>query len=215
MTSPQPEPEQEPNGELTVILAAVVAALIAGASANSIIGLLSRLAGMSVEALSYLLRRDEPLHEIIEVPRPDTGAWSEPQYQQFNQNIHRRASYLINAGRRLTRGLRTGQLDGMRTAYEAEQRYWQQHRRAARNRHESARLVGEAMERISQVRLGWYAVLDERTSGECRRAHGRNFDPQRIPRIGYPGSVHEHCRCRVGTPFATRLRVEDVLPDAA
>lgn len=213
MTSPSQPPPEEQNGALPIILAAVVAALIAGATAAAIIALLARLAGMSVEALRFLLRPTDELALIIRIPRPNTGSWHEPQYQQYNQNVHRRASYLINAGRRVSTAYTSGGVEGMRKAYEAEQRYFRQHLDAVRRRNEAARSVGEAMERYSEVRLGWHATMDERTSAECRQAHGRNFDPQRIPPIGYPGSVHPHCRCRAGAPFATRARVEHVRPD--
>lgn len=213
MTAPsQPPPEQQ-DGALPVILAAIVAALIAGSAVTTIVSLLLRLAGMQVEALRYLFRPSGDLRVIVQVERPNTGAWTEPQFAQYNQNIHRRASYLINAGRRVSRAYTSGGLAGMRDAYEREKGYWAQHQHAARNRHAAARAVGEAMERYSSVRLGWHAVMDSRTSRECRQAHGRNFDPTRIPPIGYPGSVHPHCRCRPGVPFVTSKRVESIRPD--
>lgn len=46
--------------------------------------------------------------------------------------------------------------------------------------------------------LGWRAVLDNRTTPECRWAHGRNFKAARMPEIGWPGAVHIHCRCSPG-----------------
>lgn len=209
MTSPQPEEEGAPLG---LILAALVQALISGAALAVVIALLLRLAGMSAEAVRYMFRPG-PVRESYRYERPNTGTWAEPQVQQYNQNAHRRASYLVNAGRRMSRAYRSDGLEGLRKAYEAETRFWAQHLHAAQRRTDAARQVADAMARISEVRLGWYATLDERTSPECRRAHGRNFNPKRIPRIGYPGSVHPHCRCRPGVPFATRLRVEDVRPD--
>lgn len=208
-----PAPEEEPDGHLAAVLAALVAALLAGAAVGLFVRLLARLAGVAFEAVSFLLRRDGPLYVIIEVDRPNTGAWTEPQYQQWNQNVHRRASYLVNAARRVSRGLREGGIDGMREAYEREQRYWAQHQHAGAVRTAAAELVGLEMQRTSSVLLGWHAKLDSRTSPECRAAHGRNFDPNRIPPIGYPGSVHPFCRCRPGVPFATRRRVEDIRPD--
>jgi hypothetical protein len=55
--------------------------------------------------------------------------------------------------------------------------------------------------------LGWYSRNDDRTSAECLAAHGKNFDPNVIPPIGYPGSVHPHCRCRPGPAHKTNLLV--------
>jgi hypothetical protein len=215
MTSPNepPPPPSEQGAPTAIILAAIVAALIAGSTVATIIALLVRLAGMQVEALRFLFRRSGPLFEATVIPRPNTGSWTEPQFQQYNQNVHRRASYLINAGRRVSRAYTSGGLAGMRAAYEREKTYWAQHKHAAAVRHAAAHAVGEAMARYSEVRLGWHAVMDERTSAECRQAHGRNFDPQRIPPIGYPGSVHPHCRCRPGVPFVTSRRVETIRPD--
>jgi hypothetical protein len=43
--------------------------------------------------------------------------------------------------------------------------------------------------------------MDERTTGECRSAHKGNFNALRQPSIGWPGTVHPHCRCRVVEPW--------------
>lgn len=42
--------------------------------------------------------------------------------------------------------------------------------------------------------LEWQADLDEKTSPECRAAHGHVFDARSAPPvIGWPGAVHPHC----------------------
>jgi hypothetical protein len=215
VTSPAPEPPEQQDGQLVVVLAALVALLFAGAAAAAFLALLMRLSGMHLEALRYLFRPYEALGEIITIREypADPNTWTEPQFQQYNQNVHRRASYLVNASRRASAAYQTGGIESLRQAYEREKTYWAQHKAAAQRRTEAAARVGEAMEHYSSVRLGWYAQLDERTSPECRQAHGANFDPNRIPAIGYPGSVHPHCRCHPGAPFATRRRVESIRPD--
>lgn len=218
MTSPSQPPPDEQDGNLGVILAALVAALIAGAAVAVFVALLLRLSRMHVEALRYLLRPTGELRAIIVAPRPDPASWTEAQAHQHNQNLRRRASYLVNAGRRMSRAYRADGAAGLRRAYEAETRYWRQHQQATARRDEAARQVGLQARRwgdgpTSARLLGWHAVMDERTSAECRQAHGRNFDPSRIPPIGYPGSAHPHCRCEPGAPFATRRRVETIRPD--
>jgi hypothetical protein len=213
VTAPAPE---EQDGNLGVILAALVALLIAGAAFAAFLSLLLRLPGMHVEALRYLLRPYEELGSITlvtERPPPNTGGWSEPQVQQFNQNLRRRSAYIVAAGRRASRAYDEGGIVALREVYEKERLFFRQHVAAQQRRMRAAEAVGSAMEHYSEVLLGWVATLDDRTSGECRQAHGRNFDPSRIPAIGYPGSVHPHCRCRPGPPFATRKRVEGIRPD--
>jgi hypothetical protein len=62
--------------------------------------------------------------------------------------------------------------------------------------------------------LGWRAVMDARTSAECRRADGKNFSVASRPLIGWPGSVHPHCRCRPVAAFAGAGFVDDVVTQA-
>lgn len=214
MSSAETAPEQQ-DGNLGTILAAIVALLIAGAAIEMFVSLLMRLAGMHLEALRFLLRPYEELGEMVRMPSPPVGGWSEPEYQQYNQNVHRRASYLVNASRRMSTAYQSGGVAEMRLAYERERTYWRQHKQAQQNRMKTAKQVGAMMERVSEALLGWHAVLDERTSPECQMADGRNFNPSRIPPIGYPGSVHPFCRCRAGIPFATRLRVEQIQPESS
>jgi SPP1 gp7 family putative phage head morphogenesis protein len=90
-------------------------------------------------------------------------------------------------------------------AREAEARYFQRHLYAEGRRLRSAALVDMAArlngdrEGLEQATLlGWRAVIDGRTTPECRQAHGKNFRADRIPDIGWPGAVHIHCRCSAG-----------------
>jgi uncharacterized protein with gpF-like domain len=48
--------------------------------------------------------------------------------------------------------------------------------------------------------LGWNTVIDSHTSPECLAANGHNFRADHMPKIGYPGAVHPHCRCYAGPP---------------
>jgi hypothetical protein len=49
--------------------------------------------------------------------------------------------------------------------------------------------------------LGWNTVVDSHTTPDCLAADGRNFYADKMPRIGYPGTVHATCRCYPGQPF--------------
>lgn len=154
---------------------------------------------------------------------PAAGAHEAVQ-ATYRTNLTRRASYLAQAAHRITSGLARGPEAGL-DAVDRERRYLAQHLQA-----DAARTVA-ADQVAAQVRtlvresrktgstwnglLGWHAVMDARTSAECRRANGRNFDPAKLPRIGFPGSVHPHCRCRAVPPYDTHLRVENVKPDQA
>lgn len=192
-----------------IALAALVTALLAGEGPAIIIAILMRLARVSEPAVRRLYQE---LPEIFVVQRP-SAIHADALANVFNQNARRRAAYLVVAAQRVTRAHEGGDLALVR-ALIAERRFLDQHIEASMGRVEAAQQVEFALRTVGRgVMLGWEAVLDERTSGECRRADGRNFDASRIPPIGYPGTVHPHCRCRAVAPFATSLRVEDIAPD--
>jgi len=67
----------------------------------------------------------------------------------------------------------------------------------------TSRLLGDRTEEQvveSVPMLGWRAVVDNRTTPECKWANGRNFRADRLPIIGLPGAVHPRCRCTSGPP---------------
>ena len=209
MTRPAEPPAEEPV-PLRIILAALYSLLMSAAPLAAFLYILGRLGrAVSKQALRNWLRPDGDLAGSIRLDEFPVPGWPEPLYQQFNQNVHRRSSYLVNAARRMSRAFIDGDFAG---GYARETRYWDQHRHAAKNRMDSAQQVADQQARYSEVRLGWHAMMDERTSAECRAAHGRDFDPNRIPPIGYPGSVHPHCRCRAGAPWFSGRRVESIRP---
>lgn len=137
-------------------------------------------------------------------------------------NLLRRAQYTVNAARRLTHatlnptttaGRHRTPWQRLAHALRQEHRYLRQHRHATRNRAraaEHADTVGrtrgapDPTTRRPGVIVGWYATLDDRTSSECRAAHGSNFRLTEPPAIGLPGTVHPHCRCTAGPPWPTR-----------
>lgn len=161
---------------------------------------------------------------------PEAGATA-ITHRMYEQNMVRRASYLAAASRRMTSAARMGP-EAQARAVAVERRYLEQHLAADAGRMAAARAVGAtARQIVKKARrdpvgstwnglLGWYAVMDDDTSAECRKAHGRNFDPTRIPPIGLPGTVHPRCRCRPGPPFPSSdggakgyERVESLRPE--
>jgi hypothetical protein len=120
-----------------------------------------------------------------------------------------RARYLVNAARRFHAAVKAraqgeSEAGAIRKAMRAERRYLSQHLAAQRNRGAARREV-ERMAAIHGDRLGWFAVRDGTTTGDCSHAHGRDFLVSRPPSIGYPGAVHPRCRCRPVAPWGAPL----------
>jgi hypothetical protein len=84
-------------------------------------------------------------------------------------------------------------------ALRRERRFHAQHLQASANRLRAATLVANGAREYGPI-LGWRALLDKGTTAECRAAHGKNFDVRRPPAIGWPGAVHNKCRCSFGRP---------------
>lgn len=110
-----------------------------------------------------------------------------------------RAAYLVAAARRVQAAVRSG--SSLRAALAAERPNLMAHLAAQANRRQAALAVDKAAARHGLL-LGWRARMDSRTSAECAAADGKNFDVRRPPAIGWPGSVHPHCRCRPVAAFA-------------
>lgn len=84
---------------------------------------------------------------------------------------------------------------------DRERQFLAQHLAAERTRQAAAQHVDRLADRFGPV-LGWKARLDERTTPECRAAHGKNFRADRPPAIGWPGTLHGGtCRCVATGPF--------------
>jgi hypothetical protein len=224
MTSPLPQP-QEQSGTVTVppegatnqqLIAALTAALVAGASLVLISKILSRFPG--VGSLANRIVQDMGWGSLVQItstelallPR-DLSPATQILHETALRNALLRAVYLINASQRLAPFYRDeAQLYQARAV---EEQYRAAHEEAERKRNESAQQVaqeaaGYGVDKNGELLLGWYAVLDSRTSADCRWANGRNFNALIRPSIGYPGTVHLSCRCRAGKPHATRKRVE-------
>lgn len=227
VTSRNPPRDQvvvPPEGSAApAVVAALSAALLAGASSSTAAAILSRLAGGPTPSISRRIVTELSWTELARdarrtaTPRGDTAA-DRVIREAATHNINRKARYLVAATKRLAPAFASGDPEKLADARRAEGRYWDAHREAERGRKESARRVAEQLRHgettpDGEVLLGWEAVLDERTSADCRAADGRNFNALARPDIGYPGTVHIGCRCRPTVPRPGAKRVEDVKVD--
>lgn len=117
---------------------------------------------------------------------------------QRRQELIRRGLYGLNSARRVARSIAKGK--SLRESFAAERGNLAAHREARRKRLAIAKSVDAASERFGTL-LGWSAVIDNRTTSDCREANGKNFRADQRPARGFPGGVHPHCRCVPRAPF--------------
>lgn len=110
-----------------------------------------------------------------------------------------RARFAANSFKRLYRAEREGGQEGLKAQLAREDSYYKAHRRVSEHRESHLALLDEAARQWGDL-LSWRAVLDGRTTAECRAAHGKNFRITSPPMIGLPGLVHPLCRCVAGPP---------------
>lgn len=215
----QPPPPEQPMSDAAIV--AALAALLVSAAAAAVTSTL-------VAAIVALLVRPPERRGEVRVTRTAATAVARLVLQQRDRqveplgmagrrmqrlNVQRRAQFLLAAARRVTRQIGTGRTrEALVKALSAEQRFWRQHQEATAKRAQAAASTDSAIERhgvqtTSGTVLGWSAVNDDRTSAECRAAHGKNWVLQRPPQIGIPGTVHVHCRCKPVKPWPTKRLV--------
>lgn len=206
----------------------LISALAYAQSAQVMMDALSAMPDVAAEGIKLLFTIPQ-VRALVRI-HPQAGAHAVVQ-ATYRLNLMRRAAYLTAAAHRMSTAAQRGPTDQAR-ALVVERRYLQQHLAADAGRMASARVVAATARQLYKRAqrgeagftwnglLGWYAVMDEQTSAECRKANGRNFDPTQIPPIGLPGTVHPHCRCRPGPPFPGSeggalgyYRVEDIRPE--
>jgi hypothetical protein len=147
------------------------------------------------------------LQLVMSMPLERTGASGPASLAAIRVNALRRAQFTVASARRLTSTILTARSRGetvrsaLAAALPAERRYFGQHIEAAWLRARAAAQVDSAASALGPV-LGWYVVRDRRTSAECLAAGGKNFRADVMPAIGWPGAVHNHCRCYAGPAFA-------------
>jgi hypothetical protein len=186
--------KQQPSDEQA--LTYIAGALLVGASAQATAKTLAPLLAVPAATLSPVL-----LLALSKALPPRVAHPATPTQISDQQEVGFRADYVWTAVKRLLAG----------GSIKDEQQYFNQHLDAGRNRHDKAVAIERAAKRYGPE-LGWHAKMDSLTSEECREANGRNFTAGMMPPIGYPGTVHPHCRCKPGRPFNTSLTVYDIKP---
>lgn len=162
------------------------------------------------------------IEELRPAPAPPTAAWLAQMVSEGNlpgplgvpdgpcQAIEREQSagwlalYTVVAAMRLAESDEAASAVGQAASITAEERYFALHLVAEERRMRAAALQDMAsllnVDRQDEKHplLGWRAVLDAKTTPECRYAHGRNYRADQMPAIGWPGAVHISCRCSPG-----------------
>jgi hypothetical protein len=179
-------------------VALIVAALAAYWTAQALTDALRapfKAAGISGAALSATaaLVASWP-HEAMEGTGP-AQRWA------IRANLTRRASFFLHAARRTQQAIVAARskdqpvMAAIRDALATERRFMALHVQASTGRVQAASAVDGAAATYGNL-LGWQAILDDRTSKECRVANGGTFTATKPPIIGFPGAVHPACRCR-------------------
>lgn len=144
-----------------------------------------------------------------------TGVWTTvisvevtPELLMRRQVTLYRAAYVKQAAQRIQQDLDAGV--SLEEATRKEARFAQMHLYAQQARVAAAKQVQAAQKRYGDI-LGWYSVMDSRTSPECAAANGHNFSALKMPVIGYPGAVHPRCRCHVGPKHQSTLTVDEAI----
>jgi hypothetical protein len=210
MTTPAPQQQQVPPGQPypppptgaaeAALVTTVAGLLLTAASAAAVLEALK---------LKFTLSRDlqrglgAVLGVVLASPPPVTGVIGAASAQTSRQNHARRAQFVLSAGKRLTGDIRQARAQGkpvraaLADGLARERRYYSLHTAAMWNRATAAGKTDMAAMEHGNL-LSWNSVLDSRTSAECRAADGKSFHASVMPDIGWPGSVHPHCRCFPG-----------------
>jgi len=192
-------PPQQQAGQTVATVATVLASAVTVAAALAMLMPLLYFQRMrEVEVRSIL-------HIVMGHPPEASGITGPATERIWRLNLIRRAQFVVAAALRLHRDVdgavsrRENPLTALLAGVERERRYYALHLAAGWNRTEAAAKVDTAVMELGLL-LGWNTVRDSRTSRECLLADGRNFRADQMPKIGYPGMVHPHCRCYAGPP---------------
>ena len=138
-------------------------------------------------------------------PAPPPGPEPPPaSAQAADLNLLRRGQFAEARHRRLQADIdaaeNAGRMQALQDGLARERRYYSMHVAAMWNRSVAAGKTDMAALEHGDL-LGWLAILDDRVSPECAAASGKNYHASAMPVIGYPGSVHPHCRCMPVAPW--------------
>ena len=185
--------------QLAIVTAAVLATALTAAEAAAMLTAVFLRFRLSTAALGAAL-------DVVYAHPPEAlGATGPATLSAIRLNRMRQAQFLVAATRRLTQDIKTARSRGMsvtealRDGLARERRFYGQHMEAIWKRADAAARTDSAASQYG-LTLGWNAIMDGRTSPECRKANGKNFRADQMPRIGYPGAVHPRCRCWPSAP---------------
>lgn len=196
------QPPQATDEEIAAVLGLLATGAAAAAVAGSLAKVLKVPLSAAVGALGIIGAGTlASFKQDAGVPGA-AGTQGGPVAIERRANLRYRAAYIINAARRIA-----GAAD-KKAAVARERAYWAGHQRASARRLKMAKRAAAARRTWGET-LGWYAKMDNRTTAECRAADGRNFLASKPPVIGYPGTVHMHCRCMPGAPHPGAKMVDD------
>jgi hypothetical protein len=214
---PPPEPQQDAAADAAAVTA-IATALVGAASALAALALLGGSALVTWKVSRGAMRA--ALEVVMAMPPEQTGVAGSATMNASRTNLIRRAQFALAAARRLTKDMIEARSRGESTlkalaaGMARERRYFGMHRDAIWQRAQAAMQVDMAAWTWGDM-LGWNTVLDSRTSADCRAANGANFRASSVPLIGYPGSVHPHCRCYAGPPRIGARMLPSTSPEPA
>lgn len=219
MTTPQqPPPQQQGTSQDTALAIAIGTVLVTATSAAVGIGALGAfLSAARIPRQAMLAALDL----VMSHPPGQTGFYGPATMAMERANLQRRAAFVVAAARRIGSDIVAAHSQGrpaataLAVSLKRERRFYAQHLIATWQRSQAgARTDSAAM--TYGLLLGWHTVRDTRTSADCLAADGKNFYADHMPLIGYPGSVHPHCRCLPGAPYpGGRLLPSYGLPPAS
>jgi hypothetical protein len=207
----QPPPPQQPDDGLDdAALAVAIAALLATAAvtaayASSVTLMLAALKARFALSAAAWQALGAVLTDVTSHPPAVTGVIGAASAQTSRMNAARRAQYVIAAAKRVLGAAREARAKGepagaaVRAQLDVERRYYAMHQAAMWNRARAAGSTDMAAAEHGDL-LGWNTIRDNRASAECLAADGKNYYASAMPDIGYPGSVHPHCRCFPSAP---------------
>jgi hypothetical protein len=217
VSTPQqpPPPDTAQDAANAAIIASALVTALTPVAALGLITARMKLTGITRPAMLGALE------VVMAMPPEQTGMVGSASINASRTNTLRRAQFALNSARRLTSDIIEARSHGvpviqaLTAGITRERRYFGQHRDAIWQRAQAAAQVDMAAWSYGDL-LGWNTVLDSHTSADCRAADGRNFYASTPPLIGYPGSVHPHCRCypgpaHVGARMLPSARPERVL----
>lgn len=209
-TEEYPQPRSAAENVVLAALAAYVAGSAAAGAAGSAAALIAAMVRLGIPRPAVRAVLTMGLSIGRTVPPVPVGAGKLAQRHTARAEPLYRAAYLLNAAKRLGKAYahppaaKPGEAppspqEALQHALEVERRHLISHTQATRQRSSAAAAVDTAARTYGPL-LSWVAQLDDRTTPDCRKAHGKNFRVTSPPRIGWPGSVHPTCRCRPGPP---------------